>query len=61
MRNMMMMMMKREKKLKNGCGLDGSCIGERELSVKYWGLFSVLWRVGPFKAVERMPGDQCRW
>ena len=37
----MMMMMKREKKFKNGFGLDGSCIRERDLSVKCWGLFSI--------------------
>ena len=36
----------------------------------YWGKIVVcqvlgtvlnLCRVGPFKAVERMPGEQCRW
>ena len=36
-----MMMKKREKKLKKRFQFDGSCVGERELSVKCWGLFSI--------------------
>ena len=37
----MMMKKKREKKLKKRFRFDGGCVGERELSVKCWGLFSI--------------------